>query len=527
MSAQGRPNFLFVITDQQRADHLGCYGNAIVRTPNIDGLAARGVAFDRFYVASPICMPNRATLMTGRMPSVHGVHHNGIPLSLDAVVFTDVLRAAGYRTALIGKSHLQNMADGPPMIRADDLPGRERIAEFPEARRPRLDGPEYQQETRARWRDPEHRLVLPYYGFDHVELCDNHGDTCFGDYGRWLEARHPGSAGLRGPKNAPPDPRYIAPQAWRTRIPEELYPTHYVAERALAWLEAHARRDARAPFFMQVSFPDPHHPWTPPGKYWDLYDPQAMPLPATAKWSTSAPPHLQWLHTERAAGTARLDTPRCFAAYPREIQEILALTYGMIGMIDDRVGMILAALELSGLAENTVVIFTSDHGDFMGDHGVMLKGPIHMQGLIRVPFIWAEPGRHPASRTQALAGTIDIAESILHRVGLVGFNGMRGQSLLDAAAGREALAVEEDGQRTYLGFSRPVRLRTLVTRRWRLSLYHGVPWGELYDLDNDPHEARNLWDDPESRSIRAELTERLVRELMDTCDRSPLPTGIA
>src|SRR3954465_15324802 len=94
-----RPNFLLIMTDQQRADHLGCYGNPILKTPRIDTLAARGVAFDRFIVASPICMPNRATLMTGRMPSAHGVRHNGIPLSLDATTFVELMRVAGWRTA--------------------------------------------------------------------------------------------------------------------------------------------------------------------------------------------------------------------------------------------------------------------------------------------------------------------------------------------------------------------------------------------------------------------------------------------
>ena len=107
------PNFLFFIADQLRCDHLGCYGNTVVRTPNIDALAKSGWSSDAFYVASPICMPNRATLMTGRMPSVHGVRHNGIPLSLQASTFVDRLRLAGYRTSLIGKSHLQNMAGNP------------------------------------------------------------------------------------------------------------------------------------------------------------------------------------------------------------------------------------------------------------------------------------------------------------------------------------------------------------------------------------------------------------------------------
>src|SRR5262245_17901971 len=116
-----RPNILFFITDQLRADHLGCYGNRTIRTPAIDSLAARGTAFDRFYVASPVCQPNRATLATGRMPSLHGVRYNGIPLSLDANTFVEMLRASGWQTALIGKSHLQNFTGQPPILKAASL----------------------------------------------------------------------------------------------------------------------------------------------------------------------------------------------------------------------------------------------------------------------------------------------------------------------------------------------------------------------------------------------------------------------
>src|SRR4051794_18964027 len=117
-----RPNVLFFITDQLRADHLGCYGNRVIRTPAIDSIAARGTAFDRFYVASPVCQPNRATLATGRMPSLHGVRHNGISLPLSANAFVDLLRAAGWNTALIGKSHLQNMTGLPAAAVRAPLP---------------------------------------------------------------------------------------------------------------------------------------------------------------------------------------------------------------------------------------------------------------------------------------------------------------------------------------------------------------------------------------------------------------------
>ena len=116
-SRRSRSNFLLFITDQHRADFLGCYGHPVLRTPHIDSIAARGTAFDRFYVASPVCMPNRASLMTGRMPSVHGVRSNGIPLSMNSVTFVELLRDAGYRTALIGKSHLQNFTSWPPLVK--------------------------------------------------------------------------------------------------------------------------------------------------------------------------------------------------------------------------------------------------------------------------------------------------------------------------------------------------------------------------------------------------------------------------
>ena len=116
-----RPNIILIVTDQHRADHLGCYGNRTVRTPNIDRLAATGSRFDRFHVASPVRMPNRASLMTGRMPSLHGVRHNGIPLSTEHVTFVELLAAAGYRTGLIGKSHLQNFTGAPP---TRDFPAR-------------------------------------------------------------------------------------------------------------------------------------------------------------------------------------------------------------------------------------------------------------------------------------------------------------------------------------------------------------------------------------------------------------------
>ena len=184
-----RPNFLLIMTDQQRADHLGCSGHRVLQTPNIDSIADRGVTFDRFYVATPICMPNRATLMTGRMPSVHGVRHNGIPLSLRATTFVELMRQAGYRTAMVGKSHLQNMLDRPPLVPDTRDPA---LAKPP----PELDEASqaepgrYDQEYALRWRrDPERTMDLPYYGFETVDLAIQHADQVDGHYTGWLAER--------------------------------------------------------------------------------------------------------------------------------------------------------------------------------------------------------------------------------------------------------------------------------------------------------------------------------------------------
>ncbi|MBN8964508.1 MAG: sulfatase-like hydrolase/transferase, partial [Rhizobiales bacterium] len=223
MPKSSRPNFLLFITDQQRADFLGCYGHPVLRTPNIDSIAARGTAFDRFHVASPVCMPNRASLMTGRMPSVHGVRSNGIPLSMNAVTFVDLLRDAGYRTGLVGKSHLQNFTGWAPIIKRP--PPREGYHEpspaLRQALRNDLGDKKYEQETPEYWMDKDAHVRTPFYGFDHVTLVRAHGDEPGGDYDRWLEQRDPKAKALLGPKNSLPH-SYTVPQAYRTAIPEEL-----------------------------------------------------------------------------------------------------------------------------------------------------------------------------------------------------------------------------------------------------------------------------------------------------------------
>ncbi|HET9917499.1 MAG TPA: sulfatase-like hydrolase/transferase, partial [Candidatus Binatia bacterium] len=240
-------------------------------------------------------------------------------------------------------------------------------------------------------------------------------------------------------------------------------------------------------------------------------------------------PHLRRLYHERAAQEANKDGQRTFAVTEREVREATALTYGMISMIDDAIGSILGWLKTLRLDDDTVVIFTSDHGDFMGDHQLLLKGALHYRGLVRVPCIWSDPANETAGRLNSgLCGTLDLAPTILDRAGLAGHNGMQGKSLLPALtgapAGHESMLIEEHQRRGYMGLANNFRARSLITQQHRLTIYEGVGWGELYDFTTDPHELDNLWDAPSAQPLRHELTERLARKMMEMTDTSPLAT---
>ncbi len=516
-----RPNFLFIITDQHRADHLGCGGNKIVQTPNIDGIAARGKRWDRFYVANPICMPNRASIMTGRMCSAHGARHNGIPLSKDHTTFVELLRDAGYRTGLIGKSHLQSFTGLPATNKYIPAEGLEAPSpHLRDAIKNNRHTPDYDLEVLPKWDRPlQDRIDDDFYGFEHVEVAADHADRASGDYVLWAREQRDDFDQLVGPENALVDNRISAPQAWRTAVPEELYSTTWIADRSEAWLADRAADDA--PFFLQMSFPDPHHPFTPPGRYWDMYDPADIKLPAT--FGNGDLPPIKAMRDAMESGSDARDNQNPFAVTEDEARSIIALTYGMITMIDDAIGRVLKCLDDLGLAEDTIVIFTSDHGDYMGDHGIMLKLLLHYQGTIRVPFIWHDPVSPGNGHVDpGLASSIDIAPTILARAGIQPFNGIQGRDLYSSPP-PEAVIVEEDSQRVMTGFDRPQRVRTIVTDQYRMSLREGEDWDELYDLSSDPGEIANLFAQQSSQTVRSELTEVMLRRIIELQDRSPLP----
>ncbi len=530
-------NFLFIMTDQHRADHLSCYGNPVLSTPNLDRIAENGLRFDRFYVANPVCMPNRATLMTGRMPSNHGVRHNGIPLHPQSNTFVHLLRQAGYRTMMVGKSHLQNMGVRPPLQDKGppSWPVRGSLPSHLAEPMIKDDGQQLDIELLDRWRDEgEVEIPKPYYGFDEVSLTISHGDFVRGHYQNWLAERHPNPESLRGSENALSSERelHIA-QAWRTRVPEELYPTTYITEQTINRLEGLAAAELQSPFFLFCSYPDPHHPFNPPGRYFDLYKPEDIALPPA--WGNDhqrTPPHMQTLLKERGTPEAQRTTPAAFAVTEQEAREATALTYGMISMIDDGVGRILDTLHRLGLADNTVICFTSDHGDLMGDQQLMLKGPYHFRGLIRVPMLIHVPGVTTGTSTDALGCTVDLAQTLLQLAELEPYNGIQGQSLVPlltepASTVRDHVLIEDDGQRLLKGTNRRIRLRTLITPEWRLTHYDGFEFGELYRLTEDREEHNNLWTDPEAQAVKHALSEQLLRSIIDHQDRSPLPDYLA
>lgn len=511
-----QPNFLVFVTDQHRADYLGCYGHPVLRTPNIDRIAAAGTRFERCYVASPVCMPNRASLLTGRYPSVHGLRSNGHALSLQARTFVDVLRAGGWRTAHIGKSHVQPMTDTPAGARVSSTA----LGLLEEAWRD--DGDDCTQEQPHHYQGTApYAVKTPFYGYDEVDLVTRHGDQCHGHYLQWLRRQAPDAEALRERSRQLPHD-YVCPQAFRTPIPEDLYPTAYIRDRAVDFLTGAAREDR--PFFAFVSFPDPHHPFTPPGRYWDLYRPSDFEVPLPFEAHRNPPPPLRWSRERMLDGSReRQGQTDSFMATEHEIREAMALTCGMIAMIDDAVGDILRALEASGRYEDTVIVFTSDHGDYLGDYGMMLKGALAMRSILRVPFIWSDPAHRVPQVDRSLASTIDLAPTVLARAGLQPYFGMQGHDLMSdpRRQERDALLVEFQDIKARQGFRSPAAVRTLVTPRYRYSTYLGESWGELYDHENDPDESHNRWADPGYARVRANLAEQLVQQMIGAAEQSP------
>ena len=529
MNSSDRPNFIIFMTDQQRADHLGCYGNNTVKTPHIDSLAASGTRFINYFVANPICQPNRAALATGQMTSVNGCRQNGIPISLDSTTYADVLRSAGYRTGLVGKAHFQNVSNIPAKPRQQQGIGEELLSPHDRASRSQRSGNGYDSEVKGEWADKPQRIIeLPYYGFDYVRLCVGHGDHVEGHYTKWLLERLNGAPDPRGRQNELDDYRPDAPQIWRTAVPEELYPTTFVGEKACHFIASSEQQ----PFLLLVSYPDPHHPFTPPGKYFDMYDPASVELPGSFSYPTGARSDLpEFMLRAYEMGDKNPDAYWPFHVNEETVQRMIALNYGAISMIDDSVGQILEALAVSGKSGNTVVCYMSDHGDYLGEHGTVLKHGVHSRGLIRVPFIWNDPQRKMDETARNVSTThgsaIDFAPMLLQRAGLKTPIGMQGRDLLALDVQDLPVLIEDPGIGVYTDPDANTSVRSIVYQNWRLSVFEGSTLGELYDLENDPDELNNLWNDTSSERKKNEMLEMMLQRIIALRDKSVLATNQA
>jgi len=522
-----RPNFIIFMTDQQRADHLGCYGNSVVKTPNIDSIAARGVRFDKFYVSNPVCQPNRACLATGQLSSVNGARHNGIAMSLDSVTYADVLRSSGYKTGLIGKAHFQNVSPLPPPLRETTGEGIEPDEEMRRARRDQRSGDAYKCEIRKLWAEnPDRKLPMPYYGFDHVRLCIGHGDQVEGHYSGWLRDKLGGNPDPRGPQNALDDKADHEPQVWATAVPEELYPTRYIEEEAISFLN---QTDDETPFALVVSFPDPHHPFTPPGRFRTMYKPSDVAIPE----SFNSPVSERGDITSNTRATYKMgdDNPHAYWPFhPTEehLRKMIALNYGSISFVDEAIGNILTKLDKTGKAQDTILCFMSDHGDYMGDHGTVLKQGLHYNGVIRVPFIWSDPrAANDQSKTDLQGSAIDFAPTVLQRAGLKVPIGMQGVDLFAADTENRPVLIEDQGTQIYVHGDSQCAIISVVHDGWRISLFEGEDIGELFDLNNDPIEMNNLWAEPNMAAKKFDMLYILALQQLKLRDRSLCATAQA
>ena len=480
MSPADRPNILLILTDQQRRDSLGCYGNSHIRTPNLDALARDGVCFENHFVTNVVCMPSRASLLTGRYPNRHRVNTNGCSLPLAELTLAETLRQSGYRTAAAGKMHLSSYQ--APLEKGS-----------PESRE---------------WWDAGKRLPLPYYGFEEVKLATAHGPGDYADYYRDLGAIDPALPALLSAEKALAQSG--APSSWKSAIPEQYHSSTWVADRSIEYIESFARADA--PFFMFASFPDPHFPYCPPQPFCDMYDPASVPMPNRSPLeAATASTELQhrWDQFVEWLGYHALDMPDEY------IREIIAHTYGMVSLVDKNVGRLFDCLRTTDTWDNTIVVFLSDHGEHMGDHYLIYKRLIFDE-LARVPSIWRVPGAFARNqRSAGFSSMIDVMPTLLELAGVPVPPGVQGVSLQDALAGKDwpgrgwAL-IENDDISDSHNLQDHAFGRSLRTEEFSINVYDSRADGEFYDLQKDPGELHNVWSEPAYAAARAELLKQLV-----------------
>ncbi|MGI3168553.1 alkaline phosphatase family protein [Pseudooceanicola sp. C21-150M6] len=486
-----RKNILFIMCDQLRYDYLGCAGHPTIRTPHIDALAARGVRFDRAYVQSPICGPSRMSFYTGRYVRSHGSSWNNFPLRVGEMTLGDHLEPLGVRTALCGKTHMSADIEGMKRLGIDPGSGiGARISECGFEVWDRLDGlhPDGVEE-------PSHyNDHLRSLGFDGPNPWEQWANSAEGDAGEIL------SGWLMEHADKP------------ARVTEAEAETPYTTTRAMAFIE----EAGETPWCLHLSYIKPHWPYIVPAPYHDMYGPEdVIPAVRSEAEREGAHPVLEAYYQHRFSRVFARDEVR---------DRVIPAYMGLISQIDDQIGRLMAWLDETGRAEETLIVFTSDHGDYLGDHWLGEKELFH-EPSVRIPLIVVDPGAEAdATRgtvCDALVEAIDLVPSFLDWAGGKAVpHILEGRSLLPLLAGetaplRPAVISEYDySVRRARGLlDQPIgdcRLVMVFDGRWKYVHAEGFR-PMLYDLKSDPEELRDLGADPAHAAERDRLEKMMLR----------------
>jgi len=500
-------NILFIMCDQLRFDYLGCYGHPHLRTPNIDALAARGVRFTRAYVQSPICGPSRMSFYTGRYMRSHGSNWNGFPLRVGEPTLGDHLKEIGVRNVLVGKTHMAADSEGLARLGIDPASATGvHLAECGFEPYERDDGVHPASRARPRYDD-----YLREQGFAAANPWEEWANSAVGGDGEilngWLLAHADKPA----------------------RIPEQHSETPYITRRAMAFIDE-ALRDGR-PWCLHLSYIKPHWPYIAPAPYHAMYG-EGDVLPALRVADERADPHPVY------AALMAMRPARSFAR--NEVRARVVPAYmGLVKQIDDQLGVLFRFLDERRLTGDTMIVFTSDHGDYLGDHWLGEKDFFH-DCAVKVPLIVADP------RPQAEAARGTVSEALVEAIDLVPtfveyFGGeprphvVEGRSLMPLLHGGSPAGWRQYAFSEYdyamlearLTLNQPIgdcRLFMVFDGRWKY--IHATGFRPmLFDLGRDPHELSDLGADPQHQDERTRLREALFDWALRDHNRITTPDG--
>ena len=461
------PNILWICTDQQRFDTIQGLSNTYIKTPNIQKLVAESVTFTNTFVQCPICSPSRGSFLTGRYPHVTGLRANGQRIRETERLVPRILADYEYNCALAGKLHLSPCFGGRNEQRIDD------------------------------------GYSLFWWSHDISNQWPGQNQ-----WYNWLDKN-----GIK----IPPPPPHV--EAWGMPIEPKYTQTAWCSDMAIQFMRQQREFN---PWLMSVNIFQPHHPFWPTAEYLSHYDPAKMPDPAYKEGELEDKPKFQEVDHRGAYGGTAVSFTKTSA---EQHKRITAAYYAMIEQVDTEVGRMMQALEETGQSDDTIVIFMSDHGEMLGDHGIYLKGPYFYDCLTRVPLIVRWPKKFKAGiKVDALVEMIDLAPTLVEAAGLPIPSGMQGRSLTPLLTGettthRDSVYIEYfDANALY---DPPPMCSAVRTEKFKLSFYNNLNTGELYDLEKDPGEFHNVWNDAHYKDKRAELTQLLVSRMIATVD--PLP----